>query len=75
MTNDRALLEFQKILNWKIFEDLFCPQFYKKIMIDALYLETEFENISGVCDYLLGNKISQKHTETPPWNIIKIVRI
>ena len=40
----------KKILNRKTFENLFCLEFYKKIMIDPFYLVTEFENMSGVCD-------------------------
>ena len=59
MTNDRAF--FEKILNRKTFRDLFCLEFYNKIMIDPFYLVTEFENISGVCNYLLGNEDSLLH--------------
>lgn len=50
-----------------MFEDLFYAQFHKKIMIDALYWETRFENIYGIWDYLSWKEDSLLHK-----NILKI---
>ena len=59
--------KFWNILKWNTFETLFCWQFSEKVMIDNFYLVAGLENISGNCDYLLGNEDSLLH-----WKILKV---